>query len=161
MKHIAVLVFLYATSLSVVHAQENKKWKVSDTTLSVIVTKDTLVQNLYLVCHIRDSTCVEILKTYTGDSVPAYAVKELFVRPSGRVKIDTLGKVYERKNIFEEDVKLVVTVAYIEKATGKIKTKEINYTQKSRVSKSGWTVIGVGVASIVTGVIILASQTKK
>lgn len=160
MKYLLFVFFLCILPLSV-FAQENKKWKVSDTTLSVLVTKDTLGQNMYLVCHVKDSTCVEILHTYTGDSVPAYAVKELFVRPTSLVKIDTLGEEYKKKNIIEDHVNMVVTVAYLEKETGKIKTKEKKYSQRTRISNSGWVVIGSAILSVGAGVIILASQAKK
>lgn len=155
------LIFMFFGYVS--FGQTTKKWKVSDTTLSVVKTKDTLGQNLYLVCHasyVGDSTSFEIIKTYTGDSVPEIAVKKLFVNEKAYVKLDTLGKGFKKDNFFQDQVSMVYTVAYLDKE-GRVRTKEKSYeTNMKRVSKDGWFVIGSGTIAIITAFCILMSETK-
>lgn len=158
---VILLTFVFFVNIS--FGQTVKKWKVSDTTLSVVKTKDTLGQNLYFVCHassVGDSTCLEIIKTYSGDSVPEFAVKKLFVNEKTVVKIDTLGKVYKKDNFFQDEVSVVYTVAYLDKE-GKVRTKEKSYeTNMKRISKDGWFVIGSGAVAIITTLCILMSETQ-
>lgn len=158
-----VMMFALVFFTNMSFGQTVKKWKANDTTLSVIKTKDTLGQNMYLVrhsTHIGDSISFNIIKTYTGDSVPEFAVKKLFVNEKSFVKIDTLGKIYKKANFFQNEVSIVYTVAYIDKE-GKVRTKEKSYeTNMKRVSKDGWLVIGSGAIAIITTLCILMSETQ-
>lgn len=158
-----VMMFALVFFVNMSFGQTVKKWKVSDTTLSVVKTKDTLGQNIYLVCHasyVGDSTSFEIIKTYTGDSVPEIAVKKLFVNEKSFVKLDTLGKIYKKDNFFQDQISMVYTVAYLDKE-GKVRTKEKSYeTNMKRVSKDGWFVIGSGAVAIITTLCILMSETQ-